>query len=210
VSNLIARYHVEVNTLGTKLEQLDKNGFRNYIFALEGTNQLDQAIDTIENSHLLSTNTDVMGILGGRYKRKYLQEGTQEFLDKAIEWYQKAMQLSVQNDNSSQIFYHAINLAFLQLMRDESDTKRYRELANIARHHCELENGDNYWDDATRAEASLYLNDFESSKMYYMQAVVKAGGDIRTISSMRINALYAVRALNRHDWEEELGEILGD
>lgn len=210
VSNLIARYHVEVNNLGSKLEQLDKNGFRSYIFALEGTNKLDQAIDTIEKSHLLSTNTDVMGILGGRYKRKYLQEGTQEFLDKAIEWYNKALQLSEQNNNSSQIFYHAINLAFLHLMRDESDTKRYRELAEKALHHCELENGENYWDDATRAEASLYLNDFENSKMYYKQAVVKAGGDIRAVSSMRINAMYAIKALNRHDWEEELGEILGD
>ncbi len=207
LNNLIAKYYEEVDSLGKKLNDLDVKGFKRYIFALEGTGKIDDAIKVIEESDILKSNTDIMGILGGRYKRKYLIEETKTFLNKAIYWYDKALQLSLQANNSSQIYYHAINLAFLYLMLDEADLTETKEMAELALKHCELAKGGEYWEDATVAEAYMYLNNFENCKTYYKSAIVKCNGSLRETSSMFINAIYACNSLNRLDWKKEIENI---
>lgn len=210
VSNLIAQYHKDVQTLGPKLNELDAKGFKKYIFALEGIGRIEGAVETLEKAELLQHNTDCMGILGGRYKRKYLLEQTKEPLEKAIYWYEKALRLSEQAAVSSQIYYHAINLAFLYLMRDETQLQLPRQLADLAVRHCALDESESFWKDATKAEAYLYLGDFDKSKALYASAIAKSGNDIRVISSMRLNALYACNSLHRADWADEMQQLLGD
>jgi len=204
LNNLIAKYYEEVDTLGKKLNDLDVKGFKRYIFALEGTDKIDEAIKVLEESEILNSNTDIMGILGGRLKRKYLIEESKTLLDKAIYWYDKALQLSLQSNNSSQIYYHAINLAFLYLMLDETDLTKTKEMAELALKNCQIAKGGEYWEDATIAEANLYLNDFEQSKIFYASAINKCNQSIRETSSMFINAVYACNSLNRLDWKKEL------
>lgn len=179
LNNLIAKYYEEVDTLGKKLNDLDVKGFKRYIFALEGTDKIDEAIKVLEESEILNSNTDIMGILGGRLKRKYLIEESKTLLDKAIYWYDKALQLSLQSNNSSQIYYHAINLAFLYLMLDETDLTKTKEMAELALKNCQIAKGGEYWEDATIAEANLYLNDFEQSKIFYASAINKCNQSIR-------------------------------
>lgn len=210
LNNLIATYYEEVNTLGKKLNDLDTRGFKKYIFALEGIGKIDEAINVLETSEILKSNTDAMGILGGRYKRKYLIEEKKSLLDKAIYWYDKALQLSINANNSSQIYYHGINLAFLYLMLDETDSTKMKEMAQLALKHCQITNSGNIWEDATIAEAYLYLNDFEQSKTYYKNAIEKCGRNIRVTSSMYINAIYACNALDRLDWKSELEKIFNE
>ncbi|MDB5284337.1 MAG: hypothetical protein JWO06_3412 [Bacteroidota bacterium] len=210
LNNLVGRYHEDVNTLGNKLHHLDTKGFRKYIFALEGTGKIDVAIKVIEKSEAVKTNTDVMGILGGRWKRKYLLENNSSFLDSAIYWYNKALSISVAANNNNQIYYHAINLAFLYLMQKEHDQTESKKMAQLALDHCEKSSQEDYWELATRAEAYLYLNAFGESKRLYSEAIKKCNKDIRATSSMMINAIYACNSLNKLDWKDEIEQIFID
>lgn len=207
LANLISEYHGDLQLLGKRLNELDKSGLRKYIFALEGTGQLDAAIQTLENAPALQTNTDLMGVLGGRYKRKYLMERTQSELDKAIHWYDKALNLSQEKDNSAQIYYHAINLAFLYLLQDDADRTQNKAMARLALEHCDKVSEGQHWEHATRAEAHLYLGDIEKSVAHYQSAIAQCGNNIRETSSMYINARHACIALNRPDWESRINEL---
>ncbi len=207
LNNLVGKYHEDVNRLGSRLKQLDNKGFKNYIFALEGTGKIDVAIKAIEESDVIKNNTDAMGILGGRWKRKYLMEENVEYLNSAIKWYKKALDISTTANNSSQIYYHAINLAFLYLMQNETDLTDSKKMAQLALDHCEKNAQGEYWETATKAEAYLYLNNFEESKKLYVEAIEKCNHDIRSISSMMINAIYACNSLNKLHWKKELEEI---
>ena len=207
LANLIAAYHSDLHSLGKRLSELDKNGLRQYIFALEGTGRLSEAIHTLENAPALQSNTDLMGLLGGRYKRKYLMERTQSELDKAIHWYDKALTLSQEKDNSAQIYYHAINLAFLYLMQDDTDRTQNKAMAELALAHCDKVQDGQYWEIATRAEAHLYLGDIDKSVAHYQTAIDLCKNNIRETSSMYINARHACNALHRPEWESRIEEL---
>lgn len=204
LNNLVGKYHEDVNLLGSRLEQLDNKGFKKYIFALEGTGNIDVAIKAIEASDAIKDNTDFMGILGGRWKRKYLVEENVEFLNSAIKWYNRALDLSTAANNDGQIYYHAINLAFLYLMQNENDLTDCKKMAQLALYHCEESSQGDYWEVATEAEANLYLNNFAESKKLYVEAIEKCNRDMR---SMMINAIYACNSLNKLHWKKDLETI---
>ena len=210
LNNLVGKYHEDVIILGNKLKQLNIQGFKKYIFALESTGKIDIAIRAIEESDVIKNNTDIMGILGGRWKRKYLIDDNVEFLNNSIFWYSKALNISIIADNNNQIFYHAINLAFLYLLQNEHELAKPREMAQLALAHCEKSSNGDFWEIATKAEAYLYLNNFEESKKYYIKAIEGCNRDIRSTSSIMINAVYACNSLNRLDWKNELEQIFMD
>jgi pimeloyl-ACP methyl ester carboxylesterase len=207
LNNLVADYYDTIDKLAENPNKLTKNGLREYIFALEGTGKIDLAIKVIEESEIIKANTDLMGILGGRWKRKFLLENNEEYLNLAIGCYSKALNISVEKNESSQIYYHAINLAFLYLMQNEDNLTATKQMAELAIKHCEINSQGQYWESATRAEAYLYLNNFEESKKLYKEAIEKCNGDIRAVSSMMINAIYACNSLNRLDWKKELENV---
>lgn len=204
LNQLTADYHETIDKLEEKLATIGNSGFREYIFALEGTGKIDKAIKLIEQSERIKTNTDFMGILGGRWKRKYLLEDNEEYLLSAIEWYDKALSISINDNNNGQIYYHAINLAFLYLMQEQHNLSKTKQMAQLALDHCEISSQGQYWESATKGEAYLYLNNSEESKKFYTEAIAKCDGDIRAISSIMINAIYACNYLNRNDLKNEL------
>jgi tetratricopeptide (TPR) repeat protein len=204
LNNKIGEYYEIIQQSKDQLKLLDSRKLREYIFALEGVGKIDEAIIAIKNSEWIQTNTDLMGVLGGRYKRKYLTEGLNSYLNEAIEWYKKALDLSIANDNHQQIFYHSINLAFLYLIENDQDLTRVKEMAGKALLSCEKNAQADFWELATMAEAYLYLNDFEKCQKFYQEAIVKADHGIHEISSMMINAIYACNSLNKLDWKRKL------
>jgi len=207
LNNLIAKYHEVVNDSKNRVKDLDTRGLKNYVFALEGLGQIDESIKVLKASPLIETNTDLMGFLGGRYKRKYLSDFEASDLNQAISWYQKALDISEANKNSMQIYYHAINLAFLFVMRDEQEPAAKEKMANLALKHLEISTDKNFWWFASKAEAHLYLDNLEEAKKNYPEAIKLAGNDIRAISSMYMNAIYACNAMNKEGWGTELLEI---
>ena len=141
-----------------------------------------------------------MGILGGRHKRDYLITLSAKSAKSAIEYYSKALEISVKNNKHDQIYYHAINLAFMSIVTDpdegESKMMKYAQQALKATEHCR----DNFWKYATVAEASMYINDIEKSKEYYIKASENA--PIREKISMHTNAYNGYVALTHVEDDE--------
>jgi len=205
LNNMLGDYYQIINSLKGRIDKIDKRAFREYIYALEGFQGIDAAIAGLVKDQRVAEDSDFQGILAGRYKRKYLWNYETADKDKAIEFYEKGLQLATANNDTRQIFYLAINLAFLQLVGNE-DLTAMKNMAEMALVNAEKSN-DDFWKLATLAEAQLYLGDFEKAKDHYLKAILVAGDDRRAINSMYINASYSCHALQREDWGLEIENI---
>lgn len=203
INLLQGNYTDVVNNLLPQKDELDKKGLAKLIFALEGLGRSDEAIKILEDSTLAANNSDMLGIIGGRYKRRYLNNYQSKDVAKAAEYYKRALDTATQNTNDELIYYAAINLAFLSLMNENNNgMKAYAQTALDAAKNCP----DNYWKTATVAEASLYLGDMEGAKMGYIKAAVQAG--VREKLSMYANAYIGYTAIKKSDEEDDFIKLL--
>jgi pimeloyl-ACP methyl ester carboxylesterase len=184
---------------------LDKKGLAKLIFALEGLGRSDEAIKILQDSSLAANNTDMLGIIGGRYKRKYLTTYQVADAEKSLEYYTKALTMATEKNDQEQMYYHAINLAFLSLVykEDKEAMKNYATIALQAANNCP---GNDYWKTATIAEANIYLEDIEAAKMGYIKAALPAKP--REKLSMYANAFMGYTSLRRSDKEDDFIKLL--
>lgn len=193
----LGKYDTVVKELLPIKDDLDKRGLTQLIFALEGLERNDEVYNILNNHPIAQNNTDLMGIIGGRHKRDYLKTYSYKSSQLSRRYYNKALQISVENDVHSQIYYHAINLAFLSIVTDpetgKSEMKKYANQALEATQHCD----DDLWKFATVAEANMYLGKFEAAKEFYIKA--SKGIGIREKISMHTNAYAGYVALTSKD-----------
>ena len=69
----LGKYDSVVNELLPNKDDLDKRGLTQLIFALEGLERKEEVYDILNTHPLAQSNTDLMGIIGGRHKRDYLK-----------------------------------------------------------------------------------------------------------------------------------------
>jgi pimeloyl-ACP methyl ester carboxylesterase len=207
LNRLLGDYAGILNEFKGKVNTMTKGALREYIFALEGTRELDDAIAILEASNHTKDNTDFIGILAGRYKRKFLDNGLQPDLDKAIELYQKAFTMaesSDKEDKAGQLYYHAINLAFLHLHNEEvGNAKRYAQIALDNALKCK----DDHWKYATIAEANLYFDKDDEVKINYTKAIMMGKDKPRDINSMYINAIHGMSKLNKTALKQDVDSL---
>jgi pimeloyl-ACP methyl ester carboxylesterase len=192
VNIALGKYDAVIKELLPKKDGLNLKGLRNLIFALEGMDRTEEALGILQDHPLAKENSDLMGILGGRFKRKYLQTLSDADGQKAIEYYTKGLALAEAASNAGQIYYLSINLAFLSLVCDE-DQQAMQEYAQQALEATAKDAFDNLWKLATIAEAHLYMGQLEESKVYYKKAAEMAG--IREKISIHTNAYAAYTSL---------------
>ncbi len=153
-------------------DDLDARGQVNYALALVGVGKEEEAIAYLSTA-TDKPNTDVMGTLGGRYKRRWLVSSTQSDAEQALELYQSAYTIASApaTFKPEQVYYHAINLAFFSLIYKD-DLAQAQTYAKIAIQHCEHNlSTDNLWKWATLGEAYLYLQDGDQAFDYYKKAL---------------------------------------
>ena len=138
--------------------------------ALDSVGRRQDAIEVLQSSGREST-TDQMGTLGGRLKRRWLLERKKEDSDGARELYAKGLAAAEKAKDPSQIFYLAINVAFMALAVD-NDKKTARESARKALDHTAKADED-VWNFATRGEANLYLGNDDAAIEGYRAALDK-------------------------------------
>lgn len=191
VNILLGEYHSIIKKDLLQVNELSYKNVANLVFALEATGKGKEAIEILKNHPTAKKKSDMLGIIGGRYKRKYLLEGLQRDLDQAFYYYKEGLRLS--EGNPKQQFYHAINLAFLEKVGqdDEVEMKKY---AQLALDNCISENKD-VWELATVAEANLYLGNLATAKDFYVQAYQLAGRDVRVKQSIYSNAYYGYQSV---------------
>lgn len=195
----LGEYNEVINTLLPKLKDLDSKGLERLIYALEATSREEETIKILNEHPLAKDNSNLLGIMGGRYKRQYLKTFLATDLQMALKHYSDALNISEAKNDSSQIYYHAINLAFLSLMKGEKgEMASFAEQANQA---TEKDPFPSLWKFATIGEAFLYKGDFENSKENYKKASEMAG--IREKISIHANAYNAYISLMQTDNPED-------
>jgi hypothetical protein len=100
---------------------------------------------------------------------------------RALNLYQRALDIARAGAIHDQIYYHAINVAFLQFVAFDN-ASHAREMAKLALEHCRLA-PPAYWNTATQAEAHLYLGDTNKALALYRKAIDQAPENWMTISS---------------------------
>jgi hypothetical protein len=156
--------------------ELDEAGMAALALAMEAMGRpRDGVIDYLEKS-MRKEYTDVMGILAGRYKRRWIAGRRRADFDHAFELYSQAYDISVENKKHGQAFYHGINLAFLSFARD-FDRSAAQKYAESVLDHCELARAGespakpDTWRLATEGEALLYLGHIGRAMDAYRAAV---------------------------------------
>jgi len=196
----LGKYDSVVKELLPRKDDLDKRGLTQLIFALEGLERKDEVYDILNSHPMAQNNTDLMGIIGGRHKRDYLKTYSYKSSQLSRDYYSKALKISVENEVHSQIYYHAINLAFLSIVTDpetgKSEMKKYANQALEATQHCD----DDLWKFATVAEANMYLGNLDTAKEFYMKA--SEGIGVREKISMHTNAYAGYVALTNKEDDE--------
>lgn len=205
---LMGEYEVVINKLLPKSNELDKTGVERLIFALEGAGRHAEALEILKKRVLAEEDSDLLGVLGGRFKRKYLKEYLKSDGEDAIKHYAQALEIAQKKNNSQQIYYHAINLAFLSLItRDDMD--QMKSYAQIALEACEKDPFDSLWKLSTLAEANLYLGNLDTAQEYYKKAAALAG--LRERISIYTNAYTAIcRLLQTNNPEQSFIKFLAD
>ena len=122
--------------------------------ALEQNGRRDEAMALLQRHQELGT--DVQGTLAGRIKRMWIENEDLDFAQHALDLYRGALDGALNSGDRNQIYYHSINIAFLEFVAfDRVD--RAREMAELALENASLAEA-NVWSVATQAEANLYLD----------------------------------------------------
>lgn len=194
INNLLGDFDAVVRELLPNVATLHLKGLKQLLFALEGLDRKEEVMKILLQHPLSQENTNLLGLLGGRLKRKFLHTFSGEDGKKAMEYYAKGLEISSKKEDIEQIYYHAINLAFLSLVYEE-DKAMMREYALQALKATEKDPFDSLWKKATIAEAAMYTGDFEKAMAHYTLAAEVAG--IREKISIHTNAYIAYCSLMR-------------
>ena len=195
INLLLGKYDLVVKDLLPRLKDLDKKGIRQLIFALEGLDRQEEAVKILNEHPVAKDNSDLIGILGGRHKREYLKTYSEKAGQASVDYYSKALKMAMEAENKGQIYYHAINLAFMSIVKDEDEDEMIK-FAEQALEAAEASRN-NLWKYATVAEANMYLDNMDKAKEYYEMAAEMA--DIRQKISMHTNAYKGYVALMQSD-----------
>lgn len=160
-------FHRAVRLLEPHKGELDDQALVQLALALEGIGRQRDAIKVLEEQG--RSNTDAMGVLAGRLKRRWLVERRRADAERAWELYKKAFALAVKASDSPQAFYHGINVAFMELAY-RGDHAAAKRMARKVLNHCARAPREK-WRLATEGEARLMLGETDGAIESYQQAV---------------------------------------
>jgi len=170
--------------------------------AYERSGHRDKSIELLERH--LDIGTDVQGTLGGRFKRMWLLSGLPNECERALNLYSSALARARSQQNAGQIYYNAINVAFMKFVaygdRDGSLAFASEALAASASTEQDI------WSFATQAEANLYLGRRQVALELYkmLPSLTKDGWKLTSAGQQ---AFHVARKLGDRDLADELDMI---
>jgi hypothetical protein len=191
-------------------KKLDSKALVRLAIALDSVDRRDDAYKVLADRNDL--NSDVLGAMAGRLKRKWLLSGRhQAHAEAAMAHYTKGYDLAREAKDLRQAYYHGINLAFLALVfqGERGDARNTaQEVLGICR-ECEAEGDADEWVDASRGEAELILGHDDRAFEAYCRFVA-AGNDPWKLSSTYLNARTIAAEFGNRELARRLGQIFGD
>ena len=202
------RFRQAIDLLWPNREKLDDPAAVQLAIALEKRGRQKDAIDLLAQRK--GSHTDAMGTLAGRLKRRWLRERIKSDAERASDLYRQAYQLSKDTD-PHQAYYHAINLAFMELAfrRNYAEVKlwAHRALDHSAAAAGKL--GDaRAWRFATEGEANLLLGEIDTAMLRYRDAIAEHPNPWQ-LESMFLQALEVARQLEDTTLAERLANVFG-
>ena len=107
-----ARFQATVRQLRPSIGLLDDRALVALALALESLGQQDEAIAALEAQP--NRGTDPTGVLAGRLKRRWLLERQASDAKASLDLYSQALDQARAVNDHSQVYYHAINVAFME------------------------------------------------------------------------------------------------
>jgi pimeloyl-ACP methyl ester carboxylesterase len=169
------RFQEVVEKWFPRAAELDEAALADLALALDGLGRGDQALAVLESRPSLAFS-DPKGILAGRFKRRWLLHRSDNDRKRARELYLQALDEAQAENDHDQAYYHAINIAFIDLMASPAATavpNSAREMAQRALEYC-AKGQSKQWRLATAGEAKLVLGDLSRATDLYRQAVSEA------------------------------------
>jgi pimeloyl-ACP methyl ester carboxylesterase len=165
-------FQVVVNKLWPIRAQLDDPGVVDLALALDTLGRREDAIQVLEQHPRMGT--DVLGVLGGRYKRRWIAERRREDFDKAFDFYQQGYAETVkkQTVDHAQAFYHGINIAYLALAGEQVNQSLAEQMAQNVLEHCRQvkDPKQELWRLASEGDAYIILNRISDALRVHQQA----------------------------------------
>lgn len=167
-------FHTAVDALWETRDVLDDNARVTLALALEGVGRRSHAIEVLQKD--TASSSEVLGTLAGRLKRRWLTERDDRDLKVSRELYLSGLEKARTSSDFAQVYYHAINVAFLDLMAVPEvsaipqSTKDFAQEAVLA---CG-KSPENVWSKATVGEANLYLEHLDAAIASYRSALEAA------------------------------------
>lgn len=194
-----------IDELDEKREGLDDNALVMLALAYASIGQEAKAIEVVEERG--EKSTDLMGVLAGRLKRRWILDRQQEDADRATRLYSDALARAEKDADPDQASYHAINVAFLALAVD-NDKAAVEKYAKKALQHC-AKASESVWKAATEGEANLYLGSEQKAISGY-QAALDKNPSPRQITSMFQQAVRVAELLGNEAVAERLRALFRD
>jgi hypothetical protein len=191
-----------IEELMPNAEKLDDRHLVELALALDASGRRDEAVSLLERTS--SLGTDVKGTLAGRRKRTWVAEGLREDGEAALELYTQSLAEAVAAGDHDQAYYHAINVAFLQLAyKDDREAARITAQAALGE-AAQAEPG--YWRTASEAEAQLYLGDTAKATEGY-RAAVALNPEAHELESAYAQATRIAAELDNADLQAQLDGV---
>jgi pimeloyl-ACP methyl ester carboxylesterase len=157
-----------IDNLLPNADKLDERHLVELALALDASGRRAEAIEILERTAGLH-GTDARGTLAGRRKRTWLAEGLREDGEAALELYQQSLAEATAAGDHDQAYYHAINVAFLELAYRDDRVAARTAAQQAIDEAAQAEPG--FWRTASEAEAQLYLGDVAKAIEGYRAAI---------------------------------------
>ena len=170
--------------------------------ALERNGKRAEAMALLQRYQALGT--DVQGTLAGRIKRMWLENEDLDFAQHALTLYRGTLHVARKAADVGQIYYHAINVAFLEFVAFDR-VEQARAMAGLALENASRAKED-AWSIATRAEANLYLGHLDTAVDLY-QRMLEFEAEPWEYASTALQAGQIASKLNDSQLADSLEEI---
>jgi len=187
----MGEYQDAIDALLPNAEKLDQNALCSLALALETVGRKEQAVSLLERRYEDGgiTESDALGVLAGRLKRRWIVSRSTEDFSKAIQLYQEELSHSQANSDCQQAYYHAINIATLHLLSGQVNSTGNglaKQFANDALAYCRA-SPKSGWRHATEGEAFLILGKLSPAIKSYTLALETIASP-REVQSMYLQA----------------------
>jgi len=193
-----------IDKWGDHADELDQDALVDLALAYEFRGDKARAMEILEIRPELST--DAMGVLAGRYKRRWRMDRRQADGDRALELYAQAYEIADGAGVHPQAYYLGVNVAFMHLVYTKRDDEMTAMAQAVLGHTGQAP--EDMWNLASQGEALLYRGDTEAALAAYRSAIAKKP-DPRQLESMYSQAGAIADHLGDDELSSAIEELFG-